>query len=318
MHERSINKNMKILISSASFGKINMEPIKTLEDSGLKPLLNPYGRKLEFSEFVELIRDAVGLIAGTEKITAELLENAPMLKVISRYGVGLDNIDLEAAKKMGIIVRSTPEAPSQAVAELALALILDISRRISEADRNLRNNNWTQLMGKLISGKTLGIIGLGRIGKKLVKLVQPFEMKIYAFEPYPDKDFVLSNNITVVPLDEVLKVSDIISLHLPLSDKTFHMISKKKLSLMKKDAIIINTSRGGLVDESALVEALKNSMIGGAAIDTFEKEPYRGALTGLDNVILTCHMGSAAQETRKEMEIETVNNLLDALKEAGI
>lgn len=309
---------MKILISSASFGKINQDPIKILENAGFEIVLNPYGRKLEFSEFSELIKDAVGMIAGTEKITAELLKKAPMLKVISRYGVGMDNIDLEAAKKLGIIIRSTPEAPSQAVAELALSLMLDLSRRVSEADRNLRNNNWTQLMGRLISGKNLGVIGLGRIGKKLVTLVRPFGMKIFAYEPYPDNDFVSTNKITLLPLNEILSQSDILSLHLPLSDKTFHLIGKKELSLMKKEAFIINTSRGGLIDEAALGNALKNGLICGAAIDTFEKEPYNGPLTEFDNVVLTCHMGSSALETRKQMELETVNNLINALKEAGV
>lgn len=309
---------MKILISSASFGKTNRDSIQIIENAGYTTVLNPYGRKFEFSEFVELIRDAVGLIAGTEKITAKLLENAPMLRVISRYGVGLDNVDLEAAKKLGIIVRSTPEAPSQAVAELALALMLNLYRRVGEADRNLRSNNWSQLMGRLLSGKSLGIIGLGRIGKKLVKLVQPFEMKICAYEPYPDYDFVSSNNVVLMPLNDLLSASDIASLHLPLSNETFHMIGKKELSLMKKDAVIINTSRGGLIDEDALIEALKNDSIGGAAIDTFEEEPYKGNLTDFDNVILTCHMGSSAIETRKQMELETVNNLINALKEAGV
>lgn len=309
---------MKILISSASFGKINQDPIKILENAGFELLLNPYGRKFESTEFIEFIKDAVGLIAGTEKVTAELLEKAPKLKVISRYGVGTDNIDLEAAKNMGIIVRTTPEAPTQAVAELALALILDISRRVSEADRNLRNNNWTQLMGRLISGKNLGVIGLGRIGKKLVTLVQPFGMKIFAYEPYPDNNFVSTNKIILLPLNEVLSQSDIISLHLPLSEKTLHLIGKKELSLMKKESVLVNTSRGGLIDESALVEALKNGTIGGVAIDTFEKEPYKGPLTEFDNVVLTCHMGSSAVETRKQMELETVNNLINALKESGI
>lgn len=306
---------MKILISSASFGKINQEPMTILEKAGFEPLLNPYGRKLEPGEFAVLIKDSVGLIAGTEKITVELLEKAPMLKVISRYGVGMDNIDLEAAKKLGIIVRSTPEAPSQAVAELALSLMLNISRRVSEADRSLRNNNWTQLMGRLITGKNLGILGLGRIGKKLAAMVQPFGMKIFAYEPYPDNDFVSRNKISLLPLNEVLSQCDLISLHLPLSDDTFHMIGKKELSLMKKDAVIINTSRGGLIDESALIEALKNGTIGGAAIDTFEKEPYIGELTNFENVLLTCHMGSSAIETRRQMELETVNNLINALKE---
>lgn len=309
---------MKILISSASFGKINKDPIKILENAGYTPVLNPYGKKFEFDEFVELINDAVGLIAGTEKITAKLLENAPILKVISRYGVGIDNIDLETAKKLGIIVRSTPEAPSQAVAELALALMLNLYRRVSEADRNVRNHNWSQLMGRLLSGKSLGIIGLGRIGKKLVKLVQPFEMKIYAYEPCPDSNFVSSNNITLISLHDLLSRSDIVSLHVSLSDATFHMIGEEELSLMKKDAVIINTSRGGLIDEKALNEALKNGRIGGAAIDTFEEEPYIGSLTELNNLILTCHMGSSAVETRKQMELETVTNLINALKEAGV
>lgn len=306
---------MKILISSASFGKIDLKPVEILESEGYTVVLNKNGRKYSSSEFNELIKDATGLIAGTEKITAELLEKAPVLRVISRYGVGMDNIDLEAAKKLGIIVRSTPEAPSQAVAELALSLMLNISRRVSEADRNLRNNNWTQLMGRLITGKNLGILGLGRIGKKLAAMVQPFGMKIFAYEPYSDNDFVSRNRISLLPLNEVLSQCDIISLHLPLSDDTFHMIGKKELSLMKKDAVIINTSRGGLIDESALIEALKNGTIGGAAIDTFEKEPYIGELTNFENVLLTCHMGSSAIETRRQMELETVNNLINALKE---
>lgn len=306
---------MKILISSASFGKIDQKPVEILEREGYTVVPNKNARKYSSSEFNELIKDATGLIAGTEKITAELLEKAPVLRVISRYGVGMDNIDLEAAKKLGIIVRSTPEAPSQAVAELALSLMLNISRRVSEADRNLRNNNWTQLMGRLITGKNLGILGLGRIGKKLAAMVQPFGMKIFAYEPYPDNDFVAMNRISLLPLNEVLSQCDIISLHLPLSDDTFHMIGKKELSLMKKDAVIVNTSRGGLIDESALIEALKNRAIGGAAIDTFEKEPYIGELTNFENVLLTCHMGSSAIETRRQMELETVNNLINALKE---
>ncbi|MFA4955748.1 MAG: phosphoglycerate dehydrogenase [Candidatus Methanoperedens sp.] len=309
---------MKILISSDSFGKINRDSIIIIEAAGFEPVLNPYGRKLEFGEFVKLIKDAVGLIAGTEKITSELLENAPMLKVISRYGVGIDNIDMKATKKLGIIVRNTPDAPSQAVAELSLALILNLCRRVSEADRNIKNNNWSPLIGSLLSGKTLGIIGLGRIGRKLVKLIQPFNMKIYAYDPYPDHEFVSSNNIMLASLDVVMSESDIISLHVPLSDNTYHMIGKKELSLMKKGGVIINTSRGGLIDEEALVIALKNDSIKGAAIDTFEKEPYNGALTGFNNVILTSHMGSSAIETRKQMELETVNNLLEALKEKGI
>lgn len=304
---------MKILISSRSFGKIDSTPIQLLKNAGFETILNPYNRKLKEDELVELIKDAVGLIAGTEKITEKVLQNARYLKVISRYGVGLDSIDLEAAKNRGIVVCTTPDAPTQAVAELTLASILNLYRRIGEVDRNLRSNNWNPLMGRLLFNRTLGIIGLGRIGKQLVRLVQPFELKILAHELYPDKKFISSFGVKLASLEEVLSNSDIVSLHIPLTKETYHLIGKKELALMKPDAILVNTARGGLIDEEALIDALKKGIIGGAAIDTFENEPYTGPLKDFDNIILTPHIGSYAKETRIRMELETVNNLINTL-----
>ena len=304
---------MKILISSSSFG-IDESAIETLKKVGFRVVLNPYNRKLEFDEFAELIKDAFGLIAGTEKITEDLLERAKSLKVISRYGIGLDNIDLEAAKRRRIVVCNTPDAPTQAVAELTLALILNLYRRIGEVDRNLRSGKWTPLMGRLLSGKTLGIIGLGRIGKALVKLVQPFELKIIAHEPYPDNEFVSSYGVELASLEKVLFESDIVSLHAPLTEETYHLIGRAGLALMKSDAIIVNTARGSLIDEEALIEALEKGIIGGAALDVFEEEPYSGKLKNFDNVILTPHIGTYAMETRIRMEREAVENLLNALR----
>jgi D-3-phosphoglycerate dehydrogenase len=306
---------MKILISSNSFGNINANPVETLKKVGFTVVSNQYNRKLTENELIELLdKDVVGLIAGTEKITERVLQNATSLKVISRYGVGLDNIDLEAAKRRGIIVCTTPDAPTQAVAELTLALILTLYRGIGVVDRNLRSGKWTPLMGRLLSGKTLGIIGLGRIGKALVKLVQPFELKIMAHEPYPDSEFILSYGIKLTALEKVLSESDIITLHAPLTDETYHLISKKELALMKHDTVIVNTARGSLIDEGALIKALENGLIGGAALDVFEEEPYHGKLKDFDNVILTAHIGTYAKETRIKMEREAVENLLNALR----
>ena len=305
---------MKVLISSKTFGKQDKAAIEILKRAGYTPVLNPYDRKLEFDEFADLIEDAVGLIAGTEKITEDLLQKAKALKVISRYGTGLDNIDLEAAKRRRIIVCNTPDAPTQAVAELTLALILNLYRRIGEVDRNLRSDKWSPLLGKLLFGKTLGIIGLGRIGKALVKLVQPFELKIIIHEPYPDSEFISSHGIELASLEKVLAESDIVTLHTPLTEETYHLIGKGELALMKPEAAILNTARGSLIDEEALIETLEKGTIGGAALDVFDDEPYHGKLKNFDNVILTPHIGTYTVETRIRMEREAVENLLNALR----
>lgn len=308
-------KIMKILISSKSFGKEDTGALNLLRSAGLEPVLNPYGRSFEFDEFSERIRDAAGLIAGTEKITGELLQKARSLKVISRFGVGTDNIDLEAAKKLGIIVYTTPEAPTQAVAELALSMMLGLSRKICETDRNMHSGIWSPLIGSLLSGKTLGIIGLGRIGRELVRLVAPFKLGIIAHELYPDPGFISQYGVKLESLEKVMSESDIVSLHMPLSSSTRHIIGEKEISLMKPHAILINTARGGLVDENALIKALERGSIGGAGLDVFEIEPYKGKLIQLSNVILTPHIGSNTRETRIRMEKETVENLIKALSE---
>jgi len=258
------------------------------------------------------------MIAGTEKITENVIKNAASLKVISRVGIGLDNIDLTAAKKYGVSVYNTPDAPTQAVAELTLALILSLYRGVGEADRNIRAGMWEPFMGRLLSGKTLGIVGLGRIGKKVAALAKAFEVSIVAAEPTPDYKFASEYGIKLKSLKEVLKESDIITLHVPLSKETCHMIGEAEFALMKKDSIIINTSRGGLINEDALIMALKSGHLSGAALDTFEKEPYDGPLKNFNNVILTPHIGSYAKEARIKMENEAVKNLIKGLKEKGV
>ena len=311
---------MKVLISDESFGKANSNAIKMLQDAGLQPVNYPQGKTFSENDYIsELSDDVIGIIAGVnEPFTKKVMEEAKSLKVISRFGTGIDNIDIEAAKEHGIVVCRTADAPTQAVAELTLALMLNLSRKINETDKKVRSGKWTPEISYLIYGKTIGIVGLGRIGKVVVKLLEPFNVKILVYEPYPDDKFILQYKIKLVPLNNLIAESDIISLHTPLTKETKGMIGKDELRKMKNHALLINTARGGLIDENALAKALENHEIGGAALDVFEKEPYDGKLTEFDNVILTPHIGTFTIETRKKMEIQTVENLIKALEEMKI
>jgi len=309
---------MKVLISSRSFGKIDSGAVELLKNKGLEPILNPHGRKLNEQEILDLSDNVVGIIAGTEKITEKIISSNNQLKVISRYGIGLDNVDLKAAAQKNVMVYNTPETPTVAVAEFTLSLILNLLKKINNADKNLRRNEWKPETGNLLSGKTIGIIGLGRIGKKLVQFLAPFNVKILAYEVKPDNEFVTQNKTELVPLEALFSKSDIITLHVPLTEQTKNLIGKKELESMKENTLLINAARGGLIDEKALFEALKNKTIAGAAIDVFKNEPNTGELKNLDNVILTPHIGAYTIETRKQMEIETVENLINGLKDMKI
>lgn len=309
---------MKILISTSSFGKYDSSPLQKLKDSGYEIILNPYARKLQPGEIIPLLDGVIGLIAGTEPLTANVLESARNLKVISRCGVGTDNVDIEAAKKLGIKVLNTPDAPTHAVAELTIGLILNLLRGISMEDRLIRAGEWKKHMGELLSGKTIGILGLGRIGKRIVELTSSFGLKYIAWDISPDLQFADKYKVTFMNLDEVLKKADIISIHLPYTPELKNFISEKEISLMKKNAFLINTARGRLIDEAALYKALEKKIIAGAAIDTFTQEPYNGPLKNLENIVLTCHIGSYAKEARIKMEIDAVRNLIEVLKEVTI
>ncbi len=311
------NSKMNILISSRSFGKIQSGAIDLIKEQGLNPVLNPHGRKLNENELIGLLDGVVGIIAGTEEITGKVINSSNQLKVISRYGIGINNIDIKSANDKGILVYNTPDCPVISVSELTLSLILNLLRKISNLDRKIRKNLWAPEIGNLLSGKTVGIIGLGKIGKKLAQLLTVFDLKLLAYEINPDKDFTSKYKIRLVSLNELLSNSDIITLHIPLTDKTKNIIGENELMLMKKNAILINTARGGLIDEDALYKFLKERKISGAAIDAFEEEPYKGRLKDLDNVILTPHIGTYTVETRKDMELEAVKNLLKGLKEVG-
>jgi D-3-phosphoglycerate dehydrogenase len=277
---------------------------------------NPHRRRLTESEVTVLIEQfqPIGMIAGVEPLTRAVLEKAKRLKVISRCGIGTDSVDLEAAKDLGIVVTITPDAPTASVAELTVGLILDLSRRISHLDAGIRAGRWKGPAGSLVRGKTVGIVGCGRIGTYVARLLQGFECNLLGFDPLVKNHGLCS----MVALDELLRKSDIVTLHLPYSPQTHHIISTKECSIMPPHAFLVNAARGGLVDEAALVTALEEEKLGGAALDCFSEEPYQGDLTRFENVVMTPHIGSSARESRQEMEEEALKNLITELGKIGV
>jgi D-3-phosphoglycerate dehydrogenase len=231
-------------------------------------------------------------------------------------GTGLDSIDLTAAKELGIAVINTPDAHVEAVAELTLAGILDVFRHVSQAGRSIREGSWRKPMGRLLHGKVVAIVGLGRIGKALVRLLHPFDVTLLAYDPFPDEDFAGQFGIQYLSLESLLPLADVVTLHLPYSTDNYHLFDDRLLALMKPDSILVNCARGGLVDEAALFTHLQSGKLAGAYLDTFEKEPYEGPLTTLENIVLTPHIGSYAAECRLRMETEAVENLLRYFQEA--
>ena len=305
----------RIFISTTTFGEFTSKPMQLLNSEGYEVDFNNLGRKLSEKEIQNIIPNYDGIIAGTEKYSKQVLCKATTLKVISRIGVGIDNINLRKAEEKCIKIYRTSTTPAPAVAELVLGTMIDLSRFISKSHYSLRNGIWKKQMGRLLKGKTLGIIGLGVIGKELVKISKGFSFNLLAFEKNKDINYAKVNSITYCDLELLLTKSDIVSIHLNLSEETKHIIDFERIKLMKPDAILINASRGEIIDENALYNALKSDKIAGAALDVFESEPYLGPLSNLDNVILTPHIGSYARELRAQMEIEATENLIKELSD---
>jgi D-3-phosphoglycerate dehydrogenase len=310
---RSGNYVRKVLISTSSFGRSGTEPLDLLASAGFESIVNPYDRRLTADEVVELGHECIGIIAGLEPLDEEVLDQLPELRCISRVGVGLDNVDLEAAAARGVEVRNTPEGPTRAVAELTLALVLALLRKIPLADRNLRNGVWQKEMGFLLQDKTIGIVGLGRIGRAVAELFLCLGCSILATDPFPDQEWLENHRVAMIPIDDLLSQSDIITLHMAHEPGAGLIISEKEINRMKETAFLINLARGEVLDENVLFQALSDGRIAGAALDVFTMEPYHGPFTELDNVVLTPHLGSYALEGRLQMEVDAVKNLLDVL-----
>ena len=265
------------------------------------------GRKLQESDLVNLISEFEILIAGTEPITQKVIDRAARLKLISRVGIGLDSVDLEAARRAEIVVSYTPDAPSPAVAELTIGLMLDLLRAVNVSNVRMHRGQWYRYFGCRLSEATIGVIGLGRIGRKVISHLAGFQCsRIMANDLDPDIPIPChpSCKVEFVDKEKIYAEADIISLHVPLTSNTKNMITKDEISLMRPGTFLINTSRGGIINESDLYWALDSGHLGGAAVDVFEREPYHGCLTKLDNCLLTAHMGSMSIDCRTQMEIE--------------
>lgn len=305
---------MKVLTSPSSFGQVGKQPFDLLEQNGFEIINNPYGRKLTEDEVIELAKDCVGIVAGVEPLTPRVMDALPGLKVISRVGIGMDSVDLEYAKQKNIIVKNTPDGPTRAVAELTLGMTLSLLRRIPQADAALKNKQWKKQTGNLILDKKMGVVGLGRIGRLVAQLFRGIGNPVIGYDPYADAAWASSAGVELADFETVLKTADIITLHVPGNADKSPVIGAKEIDLIKQGAWLINISRGGIVDEDALYNALAGGKLTGAAIDVFTDEPYSGPLTELDNVVLTPHIGSYAEEGKLLMEIDAVNNLISSIK----
>jgi len=301
----------KVLITTVPFAKVNHTPIKLLNEAGVDYVINPLNKKLTEDELCELVSDFDVIIAGTEKITAKVMDKGSELKMISRVGIGLDSVDLLAAEKRDIVVSYTPDAPAPAVSELTIGIMLSLLRSTHISNIEMHNGNWNCFFGRRLSKVTVGIIGVGRIGKGVIRHLQCFgPPKILANDLQTDKSLSDGFNVEWVSKDKIYKEADIISLHVPLTGITKDMITKKDLFSMKEDAIIINTARGGIINENDLYEVLHSGHLSSAAIDVFDFEPYDGPLKKIKNCMLTAHMGSMSMDCRAEMEIKATEEAL--------
>lgn len=308
----------KILITARTFGKYNDLPYKILKDNGCEFLCLPYDGGDLTKQLADHIVDADGIIAGLEPYDVELLHSARKLKVISRYGVGYDKIDLAAARAKNIDVTNTPGANEDAVADLTIALMLAACRSIPYMDCTIKKGASVRPTGTEMWKKTLGVIGLGRIGKGVVKRAKGFQMNILCCDLYPDEAFAKEYGVTNCDLDTLLRSSDFITIHTPLTEDTRNMLNTKQFQMMKKNAVIVNTARGGIINEDALYRALTNGTILAAGLDaTVCEPPTSSPLAKLENCILTPHAGAATYEAAHSMSMMATENMISVLNGVG-
>ena len=295
----------KVLITTVPFAAVDTSPITQLTVAGIEYVINPLGRRLKEEELAEMVGDFDGLIAGTEPITETVMQSAKRLRHISRVGIGLDSVDLLAAERRGIQVSYTPDAPAPAGAELAFGLMFALMRSTHVASAELHRGVWKRHFGRRMCDVKIGIIGAGRIGGRLLTHLAKLEFKqLFVSDENADLSIPSGLGIERVDKEQIYNEADLISLHLPLSVKTKNMIKRAHLLQMKSDAMIVNTSRGGIINEQDLAEVLNSGHLSGAAIDVFEQEPYDGPLANIDRCLLTSHMGSMSIDCRTRMEIE--------------
>lgn len=299
----------KILIGPSSFAETDKTPLNRLIAAGYEVIDNPFKRKLTKNELFELLtHDVIGILAGLEPLDREVLQHS-QLRVVSRVGSGMSNVDINAAKELDIAVCSTPNGPTVAVAEMTLGALLSLLRMIPLMDQALHGGKWLKKVGSQLEGKTVAIVGFGRIGRRVAELLVPFRVKLLVVDPFLTVDAV--GDFIRLPLAEALPQADIVTLH---SSGEECLIGEREIALMKSGVFILNVARGVLISEVALVKAIEEKKVAGAWLDTFREEPYSGPLCKFHNVVLTPHVGSYTLECRKQMETEAVDNLINVLQ----
>jgi D-3-phosphoglycerate dehydrogenase len=312
-----------VFISTTPFGERDPEPLESLKRTGWKIRLNSFGRKMTALEVAAEASDCDGIVAGTEDL-GPLIERNKRIRIISRVGVGLDSVPLNKCLRRGIAVSYTPNAVTPAVAEFTVAAMLASCRHIARTDRALRNGKWQRHFGVRLETSCIGIVGFGRIGSRVARTLTGFKPKEILVADILDKSEELSAlrssgvSVRTATLEEILEKSDIISLHVPLTPETRNMFDGKNIGMMKKDSYLINTARGGIVNEAALYEALQSEKISGAAIDVFETEPYTGPLRKLENILITAHIASCSIDCRAQMEYEASEDLIRHLSGSAL
>jgi D-3-phosphoglycerate dehydrogenase len=301
-HTKALSE-CRVLVTPTTFGKEDHQLRSTLEKAVGEVIYSPMARPLSSLELLPLVKEADGYIAGLDQIDSSVIEAGGRLRVIARYGVGVDRVDVESATKRGIVVTNTPGANSVAVAELTIALMLALGRRICQADQSTRSGEWPRYSGVSLRGKTVGLVGFGAIGREVASRLQAFDCRVVVADPCVGPDCAGAYGVQLVPLEELLAASDFVSLHASLNSSTSGMVDDTFLKKMKQGAFVVNTARGELIDEEALHDALEKGRLRGAALDCFRKEPpgRDHPLLRLPQVIVTPHTGSHTDEATNTM-----------------
>lgn len=307
---------VKVLVTARSFSQNDKTPKEMLLNKGYEIISNPFGRIMTENEIAELIEDVDGVILGVDPFGKDIFQRAQKLKVISRYGVGIDNIDKDSADSRNIPIYRTVGANTQAVADYAFGLMLDLTRKIAFIDRECRKGNWKKIKTREMNGKVLGLIGFGAIGKAVAKRGTGFNMRVLVYDPFVNQEMAREYGVELVELDQLYAESDFISLHVPLIDATYHMINADVFKAMKPTAVLVNTARGGIVDEEAMYQALKSGEIAAAGVDVFDVEPPSNpALMELDNLLVGAHCAASSVEAIDKMSYMAAENLIKGLEE---
>lgn len=304
------DEKWRVASLSPSFGRFDPTQVDRLRSRGIEVcFLDQHGTSPE--ELADALADCQVLIAGTTPVTDETISMAPGLRLIAKHGVGVENIDVDAATRRGIYVTNVPGASASAVAELAFGHILALARGIVRVDRRVRQGEWPTEIGMDLHGAALGIVGTGRIGQAVGAIANGFGMRIIAYDPVPSEAFASTSGARYLPLRDLLEAADIVTLHVPLSSDTRHLIGAAELRIMKFTALLVNTSRGSIVDEEALVEALVTDEIAGAGLDVYEFEPPKNRrLLELEKVVVTSHIGAYTHGALASVSAETAENIL--------